>query len=355
MRILICSPEHNRATGNWVTASRYCRGLEAMGHQVSLKYVSPNGSCLSRGILPEGSLAAVVASVKPDLLLLLHAYRLGRLWLQQRQQINCPVLVMLSGTDVNEGLQLPEQARVIEEVLHQAEGLMAHNELMIEVLRGQYPQISHHLHFLPIAIELGTANYPLRQQLDCSYDSLLFLCPASIRPVKGVLQLIELFDCVAQAEDKLTQPWQLIFCGPELDDGYGHHFHRAVDERPWVHYLGVIPPDAMADAMQQVDVVVNNSQSEGLPNALIEASVLGRPILASDIMGNRPIVDHGVNGFLYKDQRQFCLLCCQLISDPQLRRKLGQPRPDRYTIERESRELDRICRQVYGRASGRVS
>lgn len=341
MRILICSPEHNNATGNWVTASRYCRGLESFNHQVSLCHVSP----LETSPVEE-SLAATVDRVKPDLLVLLHAYRLGKLWLQQRQHINCPVVVMLSGTDVNEGLQQPDQAVVIEEVLSKADGLMAHNTLMLEALRCQYPQLSQQLHYLPAAIELGTGDYPLRQQIGCSGDTVLFLCPASIRPVKGVLHLIELFDCIVRQQ----QDWQLVFCGPELDDGYSQLFHRAVNERNWVHYLGVIRPDSMAAAMEQADVIVNNSKSEGLPNALIEASVLGKPILASNILGNRPVVDQGVNGFLYQDQQQFCQFCSELIANQQLRETLSQPRADRYHIDRESHELDRICREVYDRA-----
>jgi len=345
VRILICSPEHNKATGNWVTASRYCRGLESFGHQVSLRHV-----CSNESPSPVESLAAVVGRVKPDLLLLLHAYRLGKLWLQQRQQINCPVVVMLSGTDVNEGLRQPEQATVVELVLHLADGLMAHNGLMIEALRCQYSEVAARLHYLPAAIELGTEDYSLRQQIDCSDDTVLFLCPASIRPVKGVLHLIELFDCLAWQQQKWQQNWQLVFCGPELDDDYGQHFHRAVDERSWVHYLGVIPPNSMAAAMRQADVVVNNSKSEGLPNALVEASVLGKPILASDIVGNRPIVDQGANGFLYRDQQQFCQFCTELIVDQLLRASLSQSRADRYRVDQESRELDRICREVYDRA-----
>lgn len=342
MRILICSPEHNKATGNWVTASRYCRGLESFGHHVSLCHVSPNESCSA-----EGALAAMVGKAKPDLLVLLHAYRLGKLWLQQRQKINCPVVVMLSGTDVNEGLQQPEQIVVIEKVLSQADGLMAHNALMIESLRCRYPEISVRLHYLPAAIELGTGDYPLRQQIDCSDDTVLFLCPASIRPVKGVIHLIELFDSLERQQQNWQHGWRLVFCGPELDDSYSQHFHRAVNERPWVHYLGVIPPDLMAAAMKEADVVINNSKSEGLPNALIEASALGKPILASDISGNRPIVDQGVNGFLYQDHHQFCQFCTELIVDHQLRDTLSQPRADRYHLDGESRELNRICREVY--------
>jgi len=343
VHILICSPEHNEATGNWVTANRYRRGLEAMGHRVTLCHVSPT----AHGAV-EHSLLAVVQRVQPDLLLLLHAYRLGRLWLEQRAKILCPVLVMLSGTDINEGLQNPEQVGVIEEVLQRADGLISHNELTVATLKQSYPDVATRLHYLPAAIELGEGAYPLRQKLNIAESCVLFLCPASIRPIKGVLQLIELFDQLPVDHDS----WQLAFCGPELDDQYGHHFHRAVDERDWVHYLGVIAPDAMPAVMKQADVIVNNSISEGLPNALIEASVLGRPILANDILGNRPLVDHGVNGFLYADKNQFCQFAAMMIHDTKRREQLSQPRPERYHVDREREELNRICCMIYRAAKG---
>lgn len=338
MRILICSPEHNTATGNWVTANRYRCGLERMSHRVTLCHVSPTATAGS-----EGSLAAVVAKTQPDLLLLLHAYRLGRQWLEQRASISCPVLIMLSGTDINEGLHHPEQASVIEEVLRQADGLISHNHLTIKALQQQYPHIAQRLYYLPAAIELGEGVYPIRQKLNIGKECVLFLCPASIRPIKGVVSLIQLFDRVA-IEDVA---WRVVFCGPELDDEYGQHFHRAVDEREWVDYLGVIAPEAMPDVMRQADVVVNNSISEGLPNALIEASVLGRPILATDILGNRPIVDHGTNGLLYVDTDQFCQFATQLICEPSLRQTLSQPRANEYHIDRERDELNRICCEIY--------
>jgi glycosyltransferase involved in cell wall biosynthesis len=185
--------------------------------------------------------------------------------------------------------------------------------------------------------------YPLRERHNLRQDALLFLCPASIRPVKGVLELLELFDPLRQEK---CQRWDVLFCGPELDGSYSRNFLAALDARPWAHYLGVLPPASMGDILNQVDVVVNNSVSEGMPNALIEAAVLGRPILAHDIPGNRPVVEDGANGLLYADAAEFHTLVASLLSDPELRHRLSHPQPERYAPTREAQALHALCRSL---------
>jgi glycosyltransferase involved in cell wall biosynthesis len=331
LHILICSPEHNPATGNWVTSSRYRRGLQSYGHQVTLCGLS--GADLA--------LQQVVEQHRPDLLLLLHAFRTGRQWLNSQLE-DIPTLVMLSGTDINEGVTDRLQAPVVEAVLERAHGLLIQNPLVADQLRRQRPTLAARLYELPPGIELGTQPYPLRQKFLIPEEVVLFLCPASIRQVKGVLSLIELFDQLPAQPER----WQLAFCGPELDSTYSHHFLAAVDQRPWVHYLGIIPPDAMASALRQADVILNNSVSEGLPNALIEAASLGRPILAHDIPGNRPIVDHGGNGLLYQDAASFAAAARQLIDSARLRQQLSRPSPEKYHPGIEAAELHRVCSEV---------
>ncbi len=48
------------------------------------------------------------------------------------------------------------------------------------------------------------------------------------------------------------------------------------------------------------DVLCLPSLREGIPNVILEALACGRPVVASDIIGNREIVREGVNGFLHR-------------------------------------------------------
>lgn len=51
--------------------------------------------------------------------------------------------------------------------------------------------------------------------------------------------------------------------------------------------------------LQSADIYMSTSRFEGLPYALIEASSLGLPIIATDVTGNNECVVNGNTGFLY--------------------------------------------------------
>jgi glycosyltransferase involved in cell wall biosynthesis len=71
---------------------------------------------------------------------------------------------------------------------------------------------------------------------------------------------------------------------------------RAWEREGIVEYLGEAH-DVRAH-MTQADCVVLPSYREGVPRTLMEASAMGRPIVATDVPGCREVVDDGVTGLL---------------------------------------------------------
>jgi glycosyltransferase involved in cell wall biosynthesis len=64
-----------------------------------------------------------------------------------------------------------------------------------------------------------------------------------------------------------------------------------------VRYLGV--SDNVREEIAQADCVVLPSfYREGTPRSLLEAAAMARPIITTDSVGCRDVVDDGVNGFL---------------------------------------------------------
>jgi glycosyltransferase involved in cell wall biosynthesis len=106
----------------------------------------------------------------------------------------------------------------------------------------------------------------------------------------------------------------------------------------------------MASLLAQADVVLNCSISEGgMPNAILEALVLERAVLASDVAGNRALVEDDVTGLLFGNARELQAKAERLVRDPALRARLG--RAGRALVEREfpiDRELTGY-RDVYRR------
>lgn len=64
--------------------------------------------------------------------------------------------------------------------------------------------------------------------------------------------------------------------------------------------VGNVPHTALLYWYNAADVLCLPSLREGIPNVILEAFACGRPVVASDIIGNREIVREGVNGFLHR-------------------------------------------------------
>lgn len=63
-----------------------------------------------------------------------------------------------------------------------------------------------------------------------------------------------------------------------------------------VQYLGAT--DDVRPHLQQADCVVLPSYREGTPRTLLEAAAMARPLITTDAVGCKEVVDDGVNGFL---------------------------------------------------------
>lgn len=65
-----------------------------------------------------------------------------------------------------------------------------------------------------------------------------------------------------------------------------------------IRYLGV--SDNVAEEIALADCIVLPSYREGVPRTLLEAAAMARPIVATDAIGCRDVVDDGINGYLCK-------------------------------------------------------
>lgn len=65
-----------------------------------------------------------------------------------------------------------------------------------------------------------------------------------------------------------------------------------------VRFLGFVAD--MPALYASVDLVVQSSLTEGLPNVVLEAAYLCVPIVATDVGGTREVVEHGVSGWLLR-------------------------------------------------------
>ena len=110
--------------------------------------------------------------------------------------------------------------------------------------------------------------------------------------------------------------------GPELEQL--QKFRDQIDGQHIVKFLGH-RSDA-AELMQCFDVLWNGSLYEGQSNTILEAMAVGIPVLASDIPGNRDLVESGRTGVLYPlgDVETLSRQTLALLQDESRRRELGE-------------------------------
>ncbi len=72
--------------------------------------------------------------------------------------------------------------------------------------------------------------------------------------------------------------------------------------------------------------VLPTSYREGVPRTLLEAASMGKPLVATNVVGCKEVVDDGINGFLVpqKDIQALVRAIDKLIDDKTLREKFGQ-------------------------------
>src|SRR5690554_6704465 len=75
--------------------------------------------------------------------------------------------------------------------------------------------------------------------------------------------------------------------------------------------------------LNQLDVYLQTSLWEGLPIALLEAMALKKPLVATNIIGNKDVINSGKNGFLFDDIHELDRIFKQL-EDETFRKRLGE-------------------------------
>jgi glycosyltransferase involved in cell wall biosynthesis len=81
---------------------------------------------------------------------------------------------------------------------------------------------------------------------------------------------------------------------------------------------------------QQSNCLLNLSLYEGMPNVVLEAMACGLPIIASNVIGNDAVVQHGKTGYLIdlKNTSQLQEILLSLLKNPKLAKQLGHASRD---------------------------
>jgi glycosyltransferase involved in cell wall biosynthesis len=204
-------------------------------------------------------------------------------------------------------------------VLEGATAVTAFHDSVAAAVAQMAPELAGRIVIVPQSVDVPDPSPPDRPAPSARGPVMLF--PAGIRPVKRTLFPLAPLDSVAAR----YPGFELRYVGPILDATEGGALLRALRGRHWARRLGEVPHAAMGALLRAADVVINCSLSEGgMANSVLEALACGRAVLASDIAGNRSVIEDGVTGLLFKDARDFTANTIRLLGDPALRERLGE-------------------------------
>ena len=151
----------------------------------------------------------------------------------------------------------------------------------------------------PIPISLK--RQPVRELLGLPTGSRLLVVVGRLSPEKGIDVFLDAISRFSLEEN----------CIHAIIVGDGQERERlkaqaaALNVENNVHFVGFTktPGDYLIDA----DIVVVPSRSEGIPNAVLEAMSMGKPVVATDVGGVPEIIEDGISGYLVPSEQPVLL------------------------------------------------
>ncbi len=158
----------------------------------------------------------------------------------------------------------------------------------------------------------------IRHELGIGSKDVLVACIGELNPNKNQSFLLDAWGKVAKKRTKV----HLLIIGEgsnkrELEK-------RVLEEKIGnVHFLGY--RDDVLHILQEIDILAHVSRREGLPRVVMEAMAASKPVVATDVRGNRDLVENGLNGLLVPlgDVRELESALLRLIDNEELRKSFG--------------------------------
>lgn len=205
------------------------------------------------------------------------ATRLGR-------RLGKPVVITARGSDINIFPQFRTPRKQIVDAAHQSATVITvshalrDNLIALGVSHDKITTLRNGVdlqRFAPIARNAAAAG--LEPVSFGSVGQDVWLSVGNLIKSKGVDIAVK---AIAQVPDAILL---IAGTGPEATNLRRLASSHGVDQR--VHFLGLVPHDDLSKYFNAADVLVLPSESEGMPNVVLEAMACGTPVVATPVGG----------------------------------------------------------------------
>ncbi|NWG32931.1 MAG: glycosyltransferase family 4 protein [Chloroflexi bacterium] len=140
----------------------------------------------------------------------------------------------------------------------------------------------------------GKARFAVRGRRS---KAITLFCSRTWEPIYGMDVLAKAFVKVAAVNPNVN----LILLGGGSQGAYLRQILMNGGVMEWVHFGGQVGYKDLPRWYHMADLYISPSHVDGTSVTLLEALASGLPCLVSDIPGNREWIEHGVNGWLFRD------------------------------------------------------
>lgn len=184
----------------------------------------------------------------------------------------------------------------------------------------------------------------LREKLNLSSKAMIVVCVAEFIANKNHMQLLNAWKYVC---DKEPESVLLLVGKGEVEI----KIRKAVSNlgiSQNVYFLGY--RDDIPEILTASNIFALCSYREGLPRAIMEAMAAEKPVVATNVRGNRDLVEDGVNGYLVPlgEPRPLADAIIKLFRNPELAQRMGKAgrkKIEEYSLENVLNEMDNIYRK----------
>ncbi len=226
--------------------------------------------------------------------------------------VHSPILVEGKYYRLSQKLKLPFALALERVGLFRASAIICVSEQTAKELLQTYGINPHKVSIIPNGVD--SDNFRPRDHGENAVPQVL-IC-SRLEPRKNAREAI-----VALATIK-EMPYNLRVVGEGSERPMLENLARG--EIPNHSFLGELPEGALYEVFALSDIFLSTSDSEGFGLTVLEAMASGCAVLVSDIPVHRGLVTHLENGLLFHDARELVDLLRRLVSDRELRERLGR-------------------------------
>ncbi len=362
MRIALLATDLERG-GTPLRLARLARGLKQAGVEVSVGCLAPAGpvglelesegistfACdaySARDLFALRRLARHLRRIKPNLLhaTLTHANVAAR-WVGRR--LGIPVVTSTATVEVERRWHL-----MVERCTGGMDcGHVVNSQALADHVARRFRVPRERIHVVPPSIDAVPRRIerdPARAQLDLPRDAFVVLWMGRLDPVKRL-------DVAIRCTERLTEfPCHLLLAGDGPGRSQIENLVRRSPASRMIHLLGW--QNDLAPVLSAADAFLFPSQTEGMPNAVLQAMAFGLPVVGSDIPALRELSGEEKRLLLVKgwDAGQYAAALRRLHEDEPLRRELGRRAADWARTHLDPNETVRATVALYERVLGRA-